>query len=123
MNGLHFLGRLSSFQPATWLLHLLVAELIWVTVDATPRWATAVILVIAVGVFAWREWGNYRQHKEAGHPMRRWVGDGVGDMVGPVTVFFAATTDPWVAHTLGLFLMALGTLAWVGLGYGGQDAT
>lgn len=117
MNAMTFVGRVTAFQPTTWVMHLLVAELIWVVVDVTPLWLTAVVLVLAVVGFGWREWGNYRAHKTAGHPMTRWIADGVGDMVGPVTVFFAAVTDPWVAHTLGLAVMALGTIAWVGVGY------
>lgn len=122
MNGMHFIGRVTAFQPATWFTHLVVAEAIWLAVDLTPRWATAVLLVLAVGVFAWREYRNYHQHKAEGGPMRRWVADGVGDMIGPLVVFAAAVSDPWVAHTIGLFIMGIGTIAWVGLGWGGQDA-
>lgn len=120
-----FFNRVSAFQPATWFGHLLIAEVVWALVDITPLWATALILAMAVALFFWREYGHYQKHHALGHPTRAWIADGIGDMVGPLTVFAAAVGDPWVAHTIGLFIMGLGTVAWVGLGYsnlGANDA-
>lgn len=118
-----FLDRVSAFQPATWFGHLIVAWVVWLAVDITPLWATAVILAAAVVVFLWREYGHYQKHRAKGHPTRAWLADGIGDMVGPLTVFAAAVSDPWVAHTVGLLLMGLGTVVWVGLGYSNLGET
>jgi hypothetical protein len=94
-------------------------------VDKTPFWATVMVLTLAVCGWGYREYLNYRQHRESGHNVRVWVGDGIGDMIGPLTVLWAAVGNPWVAHTFGLAIMGIGTVVWVGLGYshyGGKDA-
>lgn len=121
MKGFH--GRIDSFQPTTWFGHLIVAEVIWFMVDRLPVWAAFSLLAVAVAVFAWREYRDVTAHRDAGHPMNVWIADSIGDMVGPLTVFWAAVGDPWVAHTVGLYILGLGTVAWVGLGDpGGKDA-
>lgn len=111
------MGRLDSFQPTTWVGHLLVAEVVWLLVDITPFILTIILLTASVGVFFWREWAHYENHRRLGHPKHVWLGDGVGDMVGPLTVLWAALGDPWMAHAVGLSIIGLGSMAWVGLGY------
>lgn len=120
-----FIGRVTEFQPSTWFGHLIVAWAVWIAVDITPKWATAIFLTLALVGYAYREYLNYRKHKASGHNMKVWIGDGIGDLIGPITVLWAAVGDPWVAHTFGLAIMGMGTVVWVGLGYGtygGQDA-
>lgn len=120
-----FLGRVEKFQPSTWFGHLIVSWLIWMCVDILPKWGVVLLLSIALGVWGYREYLNYQKHRGSGHKMRVWIGDGVGDMIGPLTVLWAAMGNPWVAHTFGLAIMGIGTVVWVGLGYahyGGRDA-
>lgn len=120
-----FLDRIMGFQPATWFGHMILALLVWMLVDITPLWATAVLLVFAVALFSWREWVDYRRHKDAGHPPHIWIADGILDMVGPLAVFWAAVGNPWVALAIGLSTLSLATVVWVGMGYshyGDEDA-
>jgi len=120
-----FIGRITEFQPSTWFGHLIVAWLIWMAVDVTPKWATGMFLVLALAGYCYREYRNYIKHRDSGDNMKVWIGDGIGDLIGPLTVLWAAMGDPWVAHTWGLGIMGMGTVVWVGLGYshyGGTDA-
>ena len=120
-----FISRVGRFQPTTWYVHIIVAWALWLAVDILPKWGVAIVLTLAAALFFYREYQNYLKHKAAGHNMRVWIGDGIGDMVGPLTVIWAAMGNPWVAHTFGLGLMGIGSVVWVGFGYahyGGHDA-
>lgn len=120
-----FFERVTRFQPTTWWTHTMVAWGIWLVFDNSPQWLGITVLALSVAGFLYREYLNFKKHKDAGHDLRVWIGDGVGDMIGPLTVFAAAVSDPWIAHAIGFGIMGLGSVVWVGLGYahyGGKDA-
>jgi len=117
-------GRIDAFQPTTWVVHLVVADLFVAVVDFIPFAIAALGLLAALGIYGWFEYRQYQEHRLKSHPAWVWLIDGIGDVVGPATAVFAYLADFWVAHTLGLLMLSLGTVAWVGLGYdGGGDAT
>ena len=116
-----FFARVTRFQPTTWYTHIMIAWVIWLAFANTPQWLGITVLALAVVGFGYREWLNFKKRRDAGHNLMVWIGDGVGDMIGPLTVLWAALGDPWMAHAIGLGLMGLGSVVWVGLGYAHYD--
>ena len=119
-----FWGRVASFQPTTWYVHLYGAWIIWQGLRLLPVPVEIALGVAALGLFAWNEHRQWQRHLKAGRSKWIWFADMIGDAAGPLAVVCSIFWGQWW-QTVGtvLILMTLGTITWIGLGIQPKEAS
>jgi len=84
MNLSEIQQQIGRNDPLSWLSHLLIcAPFTYLGTHVHPLAGVFISEALMLG-FGVREGSNWKTHKVKGHPMRRAVRDGIGDMAGPV---------------------------------------
>jgi len=84
MNLTEFAEYVASRDELSWIAHFLICAAFTYLAGIVGPLEAVLTSEILVVYFAMREGSNWETHRAMGHPRKKYLRDGIGDMTGPI---------------------------------------